>query len=77
VSKGVSEEIRNKLSYPGSVAINWNVNRKFRLYSTAWRRQPQFINDLMQDWLKGAGVIPIKRDTAAEPPPREIQHIVN
>ena len=53
MTKCVSDEIGNKLSYSRSVAVHWNVNRKFCLYSTAWRRQPQFINYLMQDWLKG------------------------
>ena len=67
MAERVSDEIGHQLPYSAPVAINGSVDRIFGFDLAAGRRQPQFIDHLMQHGLKRLAGIAIKGDT---PPSR-------
>jgi hypothetical protein len=77
MSKGVSNNIGNKLSNSTPVAIYGNVDCIFGLDLTARGGQAEFIDNLMKDRLKGLAGVAIQCDSSPEPAARKIEHVVD
>jgi hypothetical protein len=77
VCDGVSDQVRDQLSYSRSVAIDRNVHRILLRDLSPGRGQTKFIDDLVQDRFKRRSGIPIKGNASSQPTTREIKHVVN
>ena len=77
MGKCIAQQVREQLPDAHSVAIDRLAQVETRLDSLVGRDRPELGHHLAKNRLQRFIGIPVESDTAAEPPPRKIEHIVD